>query len=326
VTRAPLLVALLTALALPACGGSQPAPEAPPAAEPLRAVRPPGSRLTLSLPPSMRRVRHTLRYEDADLGVALQLSDATVPPGTEAEIVEADLARMRLRDPDVRARSITWGEGVEGVEVTGRVGEAELRILTLWSDGALGRILIRHPVSERRRVAAILDSVRLDPSAELDPIAVLGIRMQVPAELSTLLVSNEELVLRTAPRAVPFPSADASIDIVYAPFVGARPESTEARGRMLGARFAGVPIEGEPRATPLSGGALPGYQIAMTATVEGDSLLLYGAYLETEGGAFLLRASVREGDAERWAPRFEAMARSLRPATAMQNASHVTRR
>ncbi|GAB5546684.1 MAG: hypothetical protein SangKO_064440 [Sandaracinaceae bacterium] len=321
-TRALLLVPLLLA-----CGG--PPPPAAPASAPEMAfqqVQPPGSRLRLTLPASMRRVRHTLRYEDAALGVAVQVSDATVTPGNEAEIVEADLARLRAADPEVRARPITWGSGIEGVEVDGRMGHARLRILTLWRDGALARVLVRHPARERRVVARILDSVQLDPSAELDPVAVLGIRMSVPAELSTLLVSNEELVLRTAARAVPFPSGDASIDVVYAPFVGARPESSEARGRLLGARFSGLPIEGTPQATQLSGSALPGYQIAMSATVEGTPLLLYGAYLETEGGAFLLRASVDASQAERWAPRFEAMARSLRPRAPVHNPAHVTRR
>lgn len=322
-TRALWLVPLLLA-----CGGAPP-PAAPREEAPqvaFRSIQPPGSRLRLSLPASMRRVRHTLRYEDAALGVAVQLSDATVSPGSEAEIVDADLARLRAADPDVRARPITWGGGVEGVEVEGRVGGARLRILTLWSGGALARVLVRHPDDARRIVARILDSVQLDPAAELDPVAVLGIRMSVPAELSTLLVSNEELVLRTAARAVPFPSGEAAIDVVYAPFVGARPESTEARGRMLGARFSGLPIEGTPQATQLSGSALPGYQIAMTATVGGAPLLLYGAYLETEGGAFLLRASVGADQAERWAPRFEAMARSLRPRTPVQTSAHVTRR
>ena len=75
-TRALLLVPLLLA-----CGG--PPPPAAPASAPEMAfqqVQPPGSRLRLALPASMRRVRHTLRYEDAALGVAVQGVGVTQGP------------------------------------------------------------------------------------------------------------------------------------------------------------------------------------------------------------------------------------------------------
>jgi hypothetical protein len=44
-----------------------------------------------------------------------------------------------------------------------------------------------------------------------------------------------------------------------------------------------------------------------------DDVFLYGAYLEDASGAVLLRASVLAADAETWRPRFEALARSIRP-------------
>ncbi|HJL15299.1 MAG TPA: hypothetical protein RMH99_06575 [Sandaracinaceae bacterium LLY-WYZ-13_1] len=310
--------ALVTgALLVLACGGAD-APD-PGTAEPgrpaLAPLAPPGSRLSLRAPETLVRVPHTLRFVDRDRGWSLRVSDATVEPGAERALAEAYVARVRRdTDGELRHRPVSL-RGREAVELTVNGPTERLRALTVWADGAVARLELRHARGEARLAEHVMDSVRFDPRAPLDPLAALDLRAAPPEGLTLLPVSNEQLLLREGAHAVPFPSAEAALDAVWVPFAeGRRPEDDRARGQLLGARFAGLEIA-PPTVGPLAHEAFAGYQLATTAPrPDGDGALhLFGAYLEGRTGALLVRASVDEARAEPWQPRFSAFVASLRP-------------
>lgn len=310
--RLPFVIA---ALALAGCGGAA-APAAPaPGAAPEAAVAltPPGSRLSLRVPDGLERVPHTLRFRDADRGFGVTVSDATVQPGRERGVAEDYFARLReLSDGAVEARPVVL-RGHEGLDLTVRGARERLRVLTIWHDGAVARLVVRHRPQDARAAERVMDSVRFDPEAPIDPLAALDLAGAPVEGLSLLPVSNEQLLFREGREPVAFPSAEATLDAVWVPFAeGRRPDDDRARGELLGSRFAGLRLE-PPRLTPVEQSAFAGYELVTATAVEGRELMLYGAYLEGARGALLVRASVAADRAEAWRPRFAALVRSLRP-------------
>lgn len=308
IARGTVAVALL---ALAACGGTrldaeEPGAEAEPA---IATVQLPGSRVSLALPASLVRVPHALRWRGE--GLELRVADATLAPGDERALAEATLTQLaREHGVAPEQRPAAW-DGAEGVDATLRSERARVRALVMWHDGAIARVLIvdtsdgaSAPLAER-----ILDSVRFDASARIDPVEALGLHVRIPPGLGLLRVTNEQFVFRQtgpegeAAQASPFPCAMPAVEIAVVPFPeGRRPASDVERGRLLGARFA--PLElGSPRVVVLDG-ALPGFAIATDATVEGTELSLYGAYLEGPDAVALVRASVESARAQRWLPLF----------------------
>ena len=152
--------------------------------------------------------------------------------------------------------------------------------------------------------------LRFEPEASLDPRAALEVDADPIESLPLLRVSTEQLLFREGGHAVPFPSAEAALDVVYVSFGEERP-SERARGQLLGARFAGLRL-GQPRLAGIDGGHLPGFSMLAQATVEGGTLIVYGAYLELPDGALLVRASVDATRRDEWLSRFVALVRSLR--------------
>jgi hypothetical protein len=324
--RTPPIFALGVAAALGACGA--------PAAEPrtgrdtgdegladgdrdeaslaLAPLQVPGSRVTLSIPATATRVPHTLRWRDEDRALSIQVSDATVEPGSERAVAEAGFAQVRADAAgEVGARPVSYGRGTEGLEIDVAIGrQARLHVLTVWNGGAMARIAITHRSMDTRLAARIIDTVRFDPDAPIDPRSALSITCVPPDGLSVVLVSNEQLLLRSDGRTVPFPSSEPLIDVIFASFDDARPTDDRARGALLGRRFAGLTLE-PPQVTRLEGGSTPGFALTTTTVVDGVPLFVYGAYLEMADGALLVRASVAADRAEAWRPRFDQLTRTL---------------
>ena len=316
-------VALLAAL-LVACGGARPLAgsesasaseseagaasesEAGAASE-VVVLAPPGTRIRVSAPPA-ERIAHTLRYRIGPL--LLRFADASVEPGTEREFAEAYLARLSAReDAEVRHRPFAL-DGAEGMQITVRTEQVRVRALTLWRDGAISRVSITHAPEQAHAAESIIDTLRFDATIGLDPRAALDIDADPIEELPLLRVSTEQLIFREGGHAVPFPSEEAAVDVAYVAYVERRPADIE-RGQMLGSRFAGLPIE-RPAFEALTGGHFEGFAMRANARVAGRELALFGAYLDLEHGALLVRASVAVERAELWAPRFGALVRSLR--------------
>lgn len=284
---------------------SAPEPSAP---EPRR-VSVPGSRLSLVLPPGVRRVPHSTHYVGA--GLHIQVADATVAPGTERATAEAYLAEVRQRvGGDSRVRLSSLG-GYEAVELSVRSEAERLRVLTVFHEGSLSRLLVRARAADAAAAERVLDSTRFDPATAIDPRAALQLFADEVEGAPLVAISNEQLILRENGDAIAFPSAQVALDVVYVAFGPRPPQRDLERGQLLGARFRGLPIEA-PLLTATDGDALPGFTLVAHATVEGTPLLVYGAYLEAGDGAFLVRASVGSDRGEVWQPRFDAFVRSLR--------------
>lgn len=285
-------------------------------------LRPPGSRLSLSVPAGLTRVPHSLRFHDEERGFAVVVSDATVTPGRERMLVESYISRIQTTS---EAQATTHRpvnvRGHEGVELTVNGESDRLRVLMVWHRGAVARLAVRHRPDDARAAERVLDSIRFDPDAAVDPLAALELIAPAPEGLTLLPVSNEQLLFRRTegvgepPNLTPtsFPSADAVLDVVFVPFAeGHHPSDDRTRGQLLGSRFAGLELA-PPEVAPVPSSAFAGYQLVTSTTLNGRTLMLYGAYLEGASGAFLVRGSVAADRSDTWQPRFEALVRWLRP-------------
>lgn len=308
------LALLLVAGGGVACGGSAPVVEPDDVVEdedatPAAIVRlePPGSRLSVSAP-AATRVPHTLRYRAEEL--ELRFADAQVPVGAERATVEAYLTQLTEGAGGELSHRPFAMDGAEGMQVTLRTDSQRTRVLTLWHEGAISRLTIVHRPADAALAERIVESLRFDPDATLDPRAALEVDADPTEGLPLLRVSTEQLLFREGGHAVPFPSAEAALDVVYVSFGEERP-SERARGQLLGARFAGLHL-GQPRLAGIDGGHLPGFSMMAQATIEGGTLIVYGAYLELAEGAFLVRASVDAARGEEWLSRFMSLVGSLR--------------
>lgn len=315
-TRGSRTLALGLLAALGACGapaapthaGREEAPADDDAREALAPLEVPGSRVTLSIPATATRVPHTLRWRDTGRGLSIQVSDATVEPGSERSIAEEGFAQLPSgAGGEVGARPVSYGGGTEGLELDVAFGRQErLHVLTLWNGGAMARIAITHRNMDGRLAARIVDSIHFDPDAPIDPRTALDVACEAPEGMALVPVSNEQLLLRVDGHTVPFPSSEPVVDVVLAPFDAARPQDDRARGALLGRRFAGLTL-GPPEVVPLEGTTFPGFALATTTTIDGATLFVYGAYLEMPDGALLVRASVAADQAELWRPRFDRL-------------------
>lgn len=301
--------ALIAAFVLCSCGAPVEGATTPtPGATRLVRLAPPGSRLTVRAP-AATRVAHTLRYRAGPL--ELRFADAMVAEGRERTMAEAYLGELERRHGgEVRHRPFAQG-GAEGLSVTLTTERSRVRVLTLWRDGAVSRLSVVGAPEHAALAERVLDTLRFDPSQPLDPRAAMQLDADPIEGLPLLRVSTERLLFREEGHAVPFPSAEAALDVTYIPFEGERPDE-RARGRLLGARFRGLPLE-TPQLAPLEDTLIGGFTMTSRATIGGTEIALFGAYLELEGGSVLVRASVETARAEVWVPRFIALTRSLRP-------------
>ncbi len=293
------------AACLVACGGAavEPAP-ARPAAPAWVALAPPGSRLSVVAPPATR-APHTLCYRAGEL--ELTFADAQVEPGAERELAEAYLAHLAERSGGALEHRVFSVDGADGLDVV-VPGTPRLRAILLWRDGAVARLEVAHPPDAAIEVARVIDTIAFDPTRPIDPRAALALDADAVPDLPLLRISTEQLVFREGGVPSPFAGDRAALDVAWAPADGGDVDERE-RGRRLGARFRGLPLE-DTRLAELEG--VPGFALHAVATVEGRELALLGAYVEVEGGALLVRASVERAREAEWSPRLWALIRSLR--------------
>lgn len=299
--------ALILLLVLSSCGAPERDATTTVVREPDVALAPPGSRLRV-IAPAATRIGHTLRYRAG--AIELRFADATVDEGTERTIVEAYLATLAAQFEGAFEHRPFALDGSEGLQVTVRSARRRIRVLTVWRDGAISRLTLVHAPQDAGLAERVIETLRFDPNVALDPRAAMDLDADAIEDLPLLRVSTEQMIFREAGHAVPFPNAEAALDVTYVAFDAERPDE-RARGELLGARFRGLPIEA-PELAPLEDARIGGFAMRSRATLEGASLALFGAYLELEEGAVLVRASVAQERAELWLPRFEALARSLR--------------
>ncbi len=305
VVRSQVVLLLATAIA---CGGATPEPEVVlPAPDPWVELAPPGSRLRVHAP-AAERVRHSLRYHAGAL--ELRFADATVEPGGEREVAEAYLTHLASQagGAEITHRPFAL-DGAEGVDVT-MASAPVVRAILLWRDGAVGRLEVRHAPEDAGAAARVIDSLAFDASAALDPRAALALDADPVEDLPLLRVSTEQLVFREGGVPSPFAAERAALDVAWADHEGRTPTELE-QGRLLGTRFHGLPLE-DTRLARFEGEGLPGFALRSVARIEGRELALLGAYLEVDGGALLVRASVPRAREAEWSPRFWALVRSLR--------------
>ena len=238
--------------------------------------------------------------------MTLEIGDATVARGQERSAAEATLAAIAGR-ATIRPTTIS---GAAGVDVTLADAERPVRALALWDTGALARIVIRYRPEDSELVERIVASVTFERERPLDPLAALDVRIDT-ADLELLSVSNEQLLLREGGQVVAFPSEAAAVDVTWLSFdVEGRPHDEHERGRLLGALFAGLELEGTELSL-LPEATRPAIEIVSSTRHAGATLALYGAYVEADRGAWLVRGSVSAEHAREWGPRFRAVVRSL---------------
>ncbi|MCB9592628.1 MAG: hypothetical protein H6719_07840 [Sandaracinaceae bacterium] len=298
------------ALASIGCGGAptpEPATPAPEATGPvMERLSPPGSRMSVLAPPA-QPIPHTLRWRAGAL--ELSFADATVAEGAERAVATAYLAQLRERYGEEIAHRPFALDGAEGVEVTVDAAP-RLRAVMIWRDGAIARLAVTYAEEDALDAARVIDSLSFDARAPIDPKAALGLEAAEMEELPLVPVSTEQLVFREGGHPGPFARLAAAVDVAYLDLAGETPDERE-RGRLLGGRFRGMPLEA-PELAELQGEGATGFAMQAYAIIEGVRLTLLGAYLEVEGGVLLVRASVPTERAEVWAPRLWALIRSLR--------------
>ena len=303
----------LFALLLVACGGpsaSGPTPAVDPGAEPAPTsveLHPPGSRFFV-MAPHAERIPHTLRYRAGPL--ELRFSDATVEPGAEPGVAEIYLAQLTEDQPGQITHRPFVLDGAEGLQITIRSPRARVRALTLWRNGSISRLSVVHRPEDAGLAERVIESLRFDASLPLDPRAALGLDADPVEGLPLLRVSTEQMLFREGGHAVPFPSPEAALDVVYVPYGDERPDE-RARGHLLGSRFRGISID-PPRVQVIDGARFEGFAMQTRASVGGTELALMGAYFDLPHGALLIRASVAFEREPEWAPRFASLLRSLR--------------
>ena len=288
-----MLIFCLAFLAQSACGGSAPGANSPapstadtPAevADPAFSPLVPGSRVSLTLPPGAERFSRAYAFRRLDPLIAIVVTETTAPSGHESEM---------LRGIAVGAKE--FGELEEAMRgdtrelrAQGTVNENPASMLVLARDGAIATIMVVYVPETRPEAEAVLESVRLNATAALDPLAIHALSLTPRGPLEVLDTLHQPIMLGNPSRSTPGPLTEPVAFISVVPHNEGNDISDEALGGLLGSAIGDLgPDMQSAKVGNLDLNGSPATEFVAAGMKDGQPIAIY-AYIVRDGGAVLI--------------------------------------
>jgi hypothetical protein len=295
-----------------ACGGTSAAPASAPAqAAPTNAepsvMRMAGSRVSLWVPPEMRRPTR-LAFVKMDEPLALiAIAEMTSPDGSPTDMLAGAKQGAELVDEQPAERGKAKGFIGNGKSETG----LERRVLALGDGAAIAVIVAQYQKEAAPIVERILDSVQLDGAAALDPLALSGISISDRAGFAVWNTASQPIMLVDEGARPPLSESTASFALMSMPYP--KPEiSNEELGQMLGSVIGKKNPNMEKAkmdAFPIAGSEA--FVVAVPGEKDGKPVGIYAFITRRPDSAFLGFGDVGLAQFETALPRFERLAKSI---------------
>jgi hypothetical protein len=306
---------LYSLLALAACGGtpqaaSMHAVETP--AVPRESTRLPGSRTSFVLPADMIRVPRMPGYGRAD-GLVVVISDTTAwDDAATDDILGGMLDGMREAGNVVESPTTTPGGRV--VDAHGTDANGAVRLMrTIVMGRAIATMYVTVPTrSHDAEARALLDSMRVDPGIAIDPLLMLDLHLDIPAEVELMPTGSQFAAFWERGSAPPLPATAPTALLIYAPY----PPDPDARAAAIEVNVGTVIARnGLDEATlargPVSIGGWAGFEMSGPGTIDGEATAFYGVVLDLGDGIVIMYVRGGAGEPARIEP-FRAMFGTLR--------------
>lgn len=269
-----------------------------------------GSRVSLWAPNSMNRPTRLqyLRQDEPLVVVALAEMTADNEPAIAQMLAGAKRgAGVTGEMPVTRGTA----RGFVGQGTPDDTGLAR-RVLAL-SDGLAAAIVIaQYAEAAAPLVEKILESVKLDGRAELDPLALSGISIGDDAGFAVSNATSHPVMLFEKGRRPPLDPGEPSFVLISLPYP--RPNTPdEELGNMLGvmlAKFEPFMPAAKTDEFPIAG--RPGFVISLPGKNGQTPIGLYGFVARSPDVAFAGFGHVRVKGMNQVAPRFERLVRSIK--------------
>jgi hypothetical protein len=320
---------------LVSCSSAKPAPVAPSAAPaasvatkpPAAVVAPPGSaapvvevdagrivhwagsRVSLWTPAAMRRPTRLpyLRQEDPLVLIGLAEMSADDAAGLQQMMAGAKHGAELSEEAPAKHGSAQGFIGRAAPDASG----LSRQVLGL-ADGLAAVIIVaQYQAPAAPLVTKILDSVTLDSTVVLDPLAVNGIRIADDAGFAVSNSSSHPVLLLDKGKKPPLRPEDSLLTLLSLPYP--KPgTSDEELGQMLGLILARYqPFMPAAKMDSFAIAGRPGFVISAPAKNDGRPIGLYGFVARCPDVAFAGFGHTPVGSMNRVAPRFERLVKSI---------------
>jgi len=268
-----------------------------------------GSRVSLATPPNMKRPTRLAYFKLEEPLIVIAIAEMTAPDGKAAEMMEG--ARNGAKLVDEKAATRGTARGFVGHGTTDQNG-LERQVLGLEQAGAVAIVVAQYQKEAEATVERILDSVRLDASAKLDPLALHGISIGDPAGFEVWNVTSQPIIMADLGARPPVPDSVAKFALLSMPYP--KPDfSDEELGQMLGSVIGKKqPDMQKAKMTTSEIAGTPAFVVTAPGQEDGKPIGIFAFILRRPDSAFLGFGDVALSKLEATLPRYERLVKSLR--------------
>jgi hypothetical protein len=302
-------------LATSACGGASSAPkaaEAEGAASPAgQLVTPPGSRVSLWLPAGTERPMRMLVFVRVNPTISLAIVEMTA----KDEKVAAEMLNGGIEGVEdkglTRDAPVSRG-GASGFLARGEKGGLPMKVLVLRHGLALTTISVQYEAAATAEVDKILESIALNQSAALDPLAMHGVAVRDLRGFEVWPVASQPILLREPGTEPPFPAEAPTLFIMVVPYEEPNP-SDEYLGRVLGSVLVKLePNMEQAKESKLEVDGRPGFEIVVPGKNDGVDVDVYAFVARGRDSALAGVGHVGKKRSAEVMKRFSDLARSIK--------------
>lgn len=299
-------------LGLVACGGA-PAPGAAKspdgAATAATAKVLKGSRLSMWLPDGMYRGSRLLALRLDEPLVVVALAEFT---GDDEAGGAQILAGMREGAELPRAEEATRGEARGFIGAAPGINGMTKQILGLKSGKTGALVVVQYQAGGEAIAKRILDSVRVDEQAPMDPLQLSGYSLGDLAGLEVKTTMSQPIVLVEKGSRPPLSPTALSFALVTMPYAQAD-VSEEELGKMLGRAIADLKPDTErAKGSEFQLDGRPAFYMIAPGEKDGQKVAIYGFIARGQDTALVGFGHVGLDSAEKDLPRLEGLVQSIK--------------
>ncbi len=268
-----------------------------------------GSRVSLWIPEQMRRPSRLAFFKMDDPVVVIAIAEMTAPTGSYEEMLAGARSSENFDGEEPVARGNAKGFlGRSKSEKTGLTRQ----ILGIGEGSAAAVIVAQYEEGAATVVRRILDSVELDASAKLDPLAVSGIGVADMAGFEAWDIASQPAILADQGARPPVASDVATFALMSLPYP--KPEiSDDELGQMLGSVVGKMqPDMAKANMRTLAIAGTEAFVVTVPGKKDGEAVGIYAFVLRRPDSAFIGWGDVALPRFDETLPRFERLAKSLR--------------
>ncbi len=196
----------------------------------------PGSRVSLWLPEGMRRLGRAFVYRNSNSNLVVALAELTATEDEASKLVSGVIGGAEGLE---KTSDETEGS-LRRVLLSGKKTDRDARMLILEDGGRAATVYVLFSPGYASQAEKILDSVKLDPAAPLDPLELHGLSLGSLGGMEIGNATHQPVVLTRKDQKPPIPKSSAIAFISINPHNYGDAITEEQLGALLGTNIANL--------------------------------------------------------------------------------------